>query len=116
MFSGTNSKAVTSEEYTRMVNVSPLTHIASVVTPTLLLLGAKDQRVPMSQGLAWYHALVAKGVATRLYVYPNDGHPLSSVEAEVINLVCLLVLILSCRRMDFVALQSGLPNTCDRMN
>ena len=36
-----------------------------VKAPTLLVMGAKDRRVPPSQGLEFFHALRARGVQTR---------------------------------------------------
>jgi acylaminoacyl-peptidase len=53
-----------------------------VRAPTLLALGAKDQRVPCSQGVEWHHALKARGVATRLLMYPDDSHPIDKPASE----------------------------------
>lgn len=48
-----------------MSRVSPIQHVKSVITPTLICLGAKDKRVPPSQGWEFYHVLKAQGVDTR---------------------------------------------------
>lgn len=45
-----------------MWNVSPIAHVGKVTCPTLLGLGAKDRRVPSSQGKEWYKALRNQGV------------------------------------------------------
>ena len=67
-----------------MHKVSPIYHIEKVRTPTLLLLGGKDKRVPPSQGLEYYHLLRARGVKTKLLFFPEDTHaidkPLSEAE------------------------------------
>lgn len=46
-----------------------------IVTPTFLLLGSKDKRVDMNQGMKLYKHLKARGVPTRCNVY-DDGHAL----------------------------------------
>ncbi len=49
----------------KMISVSSLYNVRKVKAPTLLLLGKKDIRVPISQGLSYYHALREVGVTTR---------------------------------------------------
>ena len=53
---------------------SPHAYAASMKTPTLVIHGAKDYRVPDSQGLAYYNTLKAKGVDARLLWYPDENH------------------------------------------
>jgi dipeptidyl aminopeptidase/acylaminoacyl peptidase len=55
-------------------NSSPLKDVARVRTPTLLIAGENDARVPMAQAIEMYRALTANGVETRLYVAPREGH------------------------------------------
>jgi dipeptidyl aminopeptidase/acylaminoacyl peptidase len=43
-------------------------------TPTLVIHGALDYRVPDAQGLAYYNTLKAKGVEARLLWYPDENH------------------------------------------
>ena len=64
--------------------MSPIAHVEQVITPTLLLLGAKDRRVPHSQGLEYYHILRSKGVDSKLLIFPEDNHALDRplTEAE----------------------------------
>ena len=47
--------------------------------PVLLQIGAKDLRVPPSQGLRYYQFLKSRGVTTELFLYPEDCHSLASV-------------------------------------
>ncbi|XP_046841557.1 acylamino-acid-releasing enzyme-like [Xenia sp. Carnegie-2017] len=67
---------------TKLLQVSPIVHAHKVKTPTLLLLGGSDLRVPSSQGLLYYKTLKAHGIKTRCLFYPEDNHSLDKVETE----------------------------------
>ena len=43
-------------------------------TPTLVIHGALDYRVPDQQGLAYYNTLKARGVDARLVWFPDENH------------------------------------------
>jgi dipeptidyl aminopeptidase/acylaminoacyl peptidase len=47
---------------------------ANFKTPTLVLHGEKDYRVPVTQGLEYYNTLRQKGVPTRLVYFPDENH------------------------------------------
>ena len=53
---------------------SPLKDIWKVKTPTLILVGELDARVPMPQSVELYRALRSNGVPTKLYVAPREPH------------------------------------------
>jgi dipeptidyl aminopeptidase/acylaminoacyl peptidase len=53
---------------------SPLTYIARVKTPTLVLQGEQDLTDPISQSQMLYRALKRYGVPTELVLYPREGH------------------------------------------
>jgi dipeptidyl aminopeptidase/acylaminoacyl peptidase len=53
---------------------SPITFIKRVTTPTLILVGERDVECPVPQSQEFYHALKTMGVATRMVVYPGEGH------------------------------------------
>jgi dipeptidyl aminopeptidase/acylaminoacyl peptidase len=53
---------------------SPSHHSKNYVTPTLVMHGERDYRVPYGQGLELYGTLKAKGVPARLVVYPDENH------------------------------------------
>jgi dipeptidyl aminopeptidase/acylaminoacyl peptidase len=53
---------------------SPLYNIKNATTPTLILHGEADFRVPVSQGYELYHALKRKGVEVEMVVYPGVLH------------------------------------------
>jgi dipeptidyl aminopeptidase/acylaminoacyl peptidase len=43
-------------------------------TPTLVIHGLLDYRVPDAQGLAYFNTLKAKGVPSRLVLFPDENH------------------------------------------
>jgi len=53
---------------------SPSAHAGGYSTPTLVIHGEKDYRVPVTQGLELYGVLKAKGVDARLVYYPDENH------------------------------------------
>ncbi|MEW6511105.1 MAG: S9 family peptidase [Bacteroidota bacterium] len=61
------------EEYVRR---SPIYVAASVNAPTQILHGARDMRVPVSQGWEMYSALKRRGVPTEFIIYPSSPHAL----------------------------------------
>jgi len=56
---------------------SPLYHADKVRTPTLVITGEVDARVPPSQSHEFYRALKHRGVETRLILYPREPHGVS---------------------------------------
>jgi dipeptidyl aminopeptidase/acylaminoacyl peptidase len=59
------------DEYWRR---SPVRYIAQTTTPTLILHGELDARVPTSQGVELYNQLRAIGATTQLVIYPREPH------------------------------------------
>ncbi len=55
---------------------SPMTYIQNAKTPTLILSGEADQRVPYPQGQELYRALTALHVPAEFVHYPREGHGL----------------------------------------
>ncbi len=53
---------------------SPLKDIAKVTTPTLVIVGGADVRVPKQQSVELYRALKSNGVETDLYIVPREQH------------------------------------------
>ena len=53
---------------------SPLAHIKKANTPTLIVHGAVDPRVPIGQSQELYTALKWKGVPVEFVTYPREGH------------------------------------------
>uniref|UniRef100_A0A7C9ACV0 Peptidase S9 prolyl oligopeptidase catalytic domain-containing protein n=3 Tax=Opuntia streptacantha TaxID=393608 RepID=A0A7C9ACV0_OPUST len=61
---------------------SPISHIHKVKAPTLFLLGAKDLRVPVPDGLQYARALKARGVEVKVMMFPDDVHEISRPQSE----------------------------------
>lgn len=53
---------------------SPNASVAKFKTPTLVIHGAKDYRVPVEQGMALFTALQVRGVPSKFLYYPDEGH------------------------------------------
>ena len=54
--------------------LSPSRYADQFKTPTLVIHGQKDYRVPVEQGLQLFTALQAQNVPSRLLYYPDEGH------------------------------------------
>jgi len=55
-------------------NNSPLKDISNVTTPTLVIVGESDPRVPLPQSVELYRALRSLKVPTHLHVAPREPH------------------------------------------
>lgn len=53
---------------------SPVRHAASFRTPTLLIHGEHDYRVPYTQALQMFTALQMRGVKSKLLLFPDESH------------------------------------------
>ncbi len=53
---------------------NPLNHVAKWKTPTLVVIGDKDYRIPYPQGIAAFTALQRRGVPSRLLRFPDENH------------------------------------------
>nr|MDQ2736392.1 S9 family peptidase [Pseudomonadota bacterium] len=53
---------------------SPDSFAGHLTTPTLVIHGALDYRVPDAQGLAYYNTLKARSIAARLVWFPDENH------------------------------------------
>ena len=62
------------EQTERYLKMSPLYYVKNVTTPTLILHGEIDPRVPTGQGYEMYNALKRRGVETVMVVYPRTKH------------------------------------------
>ena len=62
------------EHEARVLEQSPHHYAANFATPTLVMHGELDYRVPYYQGIAYYHTLRVLGVASRLVCFPDENH------------------------------------------
>lgn len=56
------------------IDRSPLFRLDKPTTPTLIIHGELDRCTPLGQGQELYSALLERGVAAELVVYPREGH------------------------------------------
>ncbi|MCF6270014.1 MAG: S9 family peptidase [Melioribacteraceae bacterium] len=59
------------EDYETM---SPSKYEDNFKTPTLIIAGEKDYRIPYTQSLRYFTVLQNKGIDSRLIIFKNDGH------------------------------------------
>jgi len=59
------------EEFAR---ISPHTHAANFKTPTLIIHGQLDLRVPVNHGIELFNTLQSKGVRSKLVYFPDENH------------------------------------------
>ncbi|KAH0854372.1 hypothetical protein HID58_073723 [Brassica napus] len=76
------TEAPSPEDMSRFHQMSPISHISKVKTPTLFLLGTMDLRVPISNGIQYVRALKEKGIEVKVLVFPNDNHPLDRPQTD----------------------------------
>ena len=62
------------EDEERLREMSPLTHVAEVRTPTLVLHGEADDRCPVGQAEQWFTALRTLGRDVEMVLYPEASH------------------------------------------
>jgi dipeptidyl aminopeptidase/acylaminoacyl peptidase len=53
---------------------NPIDHVSQWKTPTLVIHGALDYRVPDSQGIGVFTALQRRGIPSELLYFPNENH------------------------------------------
>ncbi|HWE63052.1 MAG TPA: S9 family peptidase [Chloroflexota bacterium] len=53
---------------------SPLTHVARVRTPLLIVHGEQDVSVPVGQAHEYFRALKERNMPVELVIYPREGH------------------------------------------
>ena len=53
---------------------SPMNFAARIKTPTLLLHGENDERVPVGQAYEFYRAIKRQGIPAKMVVYPRQPH------------------------------------------
>ena len=53
---------------------SPSTYVKDFSTPTLIITGERDYRVPYYQSLRYFTALQLRGIDSRIIIFDNDGH------------------------------------------
>ena len=64
-------------------NKSAVQFARNASTPTLVLHGEEDARVPVGQAYELYHGLVQTGTHAELVVYPREGHAFEEIRHQI---------------------------------
>ena len=62
---------------------SAVQFVRNADTPTLVLHGEEDTRVPAGQAYEFYHGLVQTGCYAELVVYPREGHGFGEIRHQI---------------------------------
>jgi len=62
------------ESYRKWAPVTYARDLGTFKTPTLVICGERDYRVPYTQSLEFFSALQRQGVPSKLVVFPDEGH------------------------------------------
>jgi dipeptidyl aminopeptidase/acylaminoacyl peptidase len=62
------------ESYRKFAPVTYAGQLGKFKTPTLVIAGERDYRVPYTQSLEFFSALQRQGVPSKLVVFPDEGH------------------------------------------
>ena len=60
-----------------LIEASPMTHVDAIRAPLMLIHGANDPRVPVGEARQLHASLLARGIATELLIYDDEGHGLA---------------------------------------
>ncbi|MEZ5403622.1 MAG: S9 family peptidase [Bryobacteraceae bacterium] len=63
---------------------SPSNFVREFKTPTLVIHGEQDFRVPYGQGLQLFTGLQSQGVPSKLLIYPDEGHWINKPQNSVL--------------------------------
>lgn len=64
--------------------ISPLNHVHKISVPVMVVHGANDPRVPLSEAEQLVEALEARGVSTKLLVFQDEGHGLVKLANKLV--------------------------------
>ncbi|MFQ6113967.1 MAG: prolyl oligopeptidase family serine peptidase [bacterium] len=67
------------ENLSHYIEKSPIFRMKNVKTPTLILFGENDVRVPIGQGYEHFRALKELGKTVEFVVFPREGHGLREI-------------------------------------
>jgi dipeptidyl aminopeptidase/acylaminoacyl peptidase len=62
------------ENYKKFAPVTYAENLGKYKTPTLVIAGERDYRVPYTQSLEFFSALQRQGVPSELVIFPDEGH------------------------------------------
>jgi dipeptidyl aminopeptidase/acylaminoacyl peptidase len=62
------------DSYRKWASLTYAAELGKFKTPTLVICGERDYRVPYTQSLEFFNALQRQGVPSKLMVFPDEGH------------------------------------------
>lgn len=69
-----------------LVELSPITHLNKIRAPLLLIQGVSDPRVPAGEAIQMHEAMRAKGLASDLILFADEGHGSVKRENQVLEI------------------------------
>jgi len=66
---------------------SPINYLKNCKTPTLIMHGTGDVRVPSAQAWEIYRALIDLGVKTKMILYPGAPHGINSDPRHLVDVI-----------------------------
>ena len=69
-----------------LLKLSPITYVADIKGPLLIIQGANDPRVPVGEAVQMYEAAKAKGLGAELIIYPDEGHGSAKRANQVLSI------------------------------
>lgn len=79
-------KGKPNEKYNDYYNKSPVVYAKNAITPTLIICGLLDKRVPFGQSEEMYNALKSAGCVTELIPIPESGHGLWQLSKQKLKM------------------------------
>ena len=73
------------KDHDALVELSPITHIARLKAPLLMIQGVSDPRVPVGEAIQMYEAAKQTGVPTELMIFPDEGHGAAKRDNQVLE-------------------------------
>ena len=65
-------------------SISPINHVDRIVAPLIVIHGANDPRVPLSEAEQLVEALSSKGVSTEFIVFDDEGHGIAKLKNKLV--------------------------------
>jgi dipeptidyl aminopeptidase/acylaminoacyl peptidase len=69
-----------------LIKLSPISYIAQLKDPLLIIQGASDPRVPVGEAVQMYEAAQKRGVAAELILFADEGHGAAKRENQVASI------------------------------
>lgn len=66
--------------------LSPMTHVAKLRAPLLIIAGVHDPRVPVGEALQFYEAARTTGSQVSMMLFPDEGHGMAKRDNQVLSL------------------------------